>query len=209
MTPIESFPLTYLEIITPRLKLRLADNDELDVLARAAVGKILKPEQEDWMAHWSQVKSPELEKRLLQHHWRRMADFTVNDWHLNLVVFFEEKPIGSGSLAAENFLQRRSISSGSWIIDDYRGRGLGKEIRAGLVQLGFEKLGAEEMRSGAHIDNLASQRVSLSLGYKRDGSNRLHGPGDGVRFLLRSSDWESRSDIEICGFDRCQQMFGI
>ena len=44
---------------------------------------------------------------------------------------------------AREFATRRMVGTGSWIGRDFQGRGFGKEMRAGLLTLAFDGLGAK------------------------------------------------------------------
>ncbi len=57
------------------------------------------------------------------------------------------------------------MASGSWLTASAQGRGIGVEMRAAVLHLAFAGLGALEALTSAWEDNVASQRVSLRLGY--------------------------------------------
>ena len=75
----------------------------------------------------------------------------------------------------------RSVSSGSWLTASAQGRGLGVEMRAAVLHLAFAGLGALEAQTSAWIDNPASQRVSLRLGYVHEGQQLLARRGEPTR----------------------------
>ena len=83
--------------------------------------------------------------------------------------------VGIQELTADDFAGSRSVSSGSWLTASAQGRGLGVEMRAAVLHLAFAGLGALEAQTSAWIDNPASQRVSLRLGYGRRASSCSHG----------------------------------
>jgi hypothetical protein len=53
------------------------------------------------------------------------------------------------------------------------GHGIGKELRATVLSLAFDHLGAEYATSGSFVDSPASARVSLALGYEENGRDVL------------------------------------
>jgi RimJ/RimL family protein N-acetyltransferase len=124
----------------------------------------------------------------------------------------EGQVVGVQDINAEHFGTVRSVHTGSWLGRAHHGRGLGKEMRAAILHLAFEGLGALEAHSGAFFDNAPSLATSQSLGYKsngetlaprRDGADRLRN----VR--LDRATWlrRRRDDIEIVGLDGCLDMF--
>ena len=93
-------------------------------------------------------------------------------------------PVGAMSMVAGDFARMRSAETGSWLLPEWRGRGLGREAREAMLHLLFEGLGAREARSSAHPDNAPSHAVSRALGYRTDGTlphargRRRAGDGD-------------------------------
>jgi hypothetical protein len=72
---------------------------------------------------------------------------------------------------AKQFAIIREVSTGSWLGAAYQRRGFGTEMRAAVLQLAFDHLGATAARSGAFTDNPASLRISEKLGYRTDGAS--------------------------------------
>jgi hypothetical protein len=107
------WPLFGLLVETPRLRLRLPREDELPALARAA-REIAGPGEPRLQMPWMYSDSPDMERRLLQRHWRALAHWKPASWHLPLAVFAAAEPIGVQDLWAEEFALRRSVSTGSW-----------------------------------------------------------------------------------------------
>ena len=213
---MSAWPLFDLRIITPQLTLRLSPDVELMRLAEKAVGRVLPAERADFMGPWTQIPSPEFERSFMQYHWLIRANWKPEEWRLDLGVYPQgsEEPVGLMAVVGKGFAEMRSVTTGSWLLPEWRGKGLGREARAGVLQLAFAGLGALEARSGAHAENEPSHGVSRSLGYRPDGTEiSLTGGGarETVRLLLRREEWEkrSRSDIEIQGLDACREMFGL
>ncbi|HET8672419.1 MAG TPA: GNAT family protein [Thermoleophilaceae bacterium] len=213
---MESWPLFSLELRTPRLSLRLGRDEEIDRLARASVGRVLPAEQAVFMdSDWTQLPSPEYERSFVQFHWRARADWRPGSWSLQLFGFDGDEPVGGSGLVAEDFATRRSVRTGSWLLPDWRGRGLGKEGRAALLELAFGALGARESVSDAHPDNPASLGVSLALGYERTGMSTKVGedgkPRERINVRLPRERWEETHSIPvtITGIDACRDLFGV
>ena len=137
------WPLFGLLIETPRLRLRLPREDELPALAEAA-RDIAGPDGPRLQMPWMYSDSPDMERQLLQRHWRALAHWKPASWHLPLAVFLAGEPVGVQDLWAEEFAKRRSVGTGSWVTRARQGLGYGTEARAAVLDLAFGHLGALE-----------------------------------------------------------------
>jgi RimJ/RimL family protein N-acetyltransferase len=82
-------------------------------------------------------------------------------------------------------------------------------MRAAVLHLAFDGLGATEAHSASFEDNPASQRVSLANGYEPNGSTVFDREGEAVRTLkwrLTRDAWlpRRRDDITVVGLDECR-----
>jgi RimJ/RimL family protein N-acetyltransferase len=162
------WPIFGLLIETPRLRLRLPREDELPALARAA-RDIAGPDGPRLQMPWMYGDSPDMERQLMQRHWRALAHWKPVSWHLPLAVFLSDDLIGVQDLWAEEFAVRRSVGTGSWVTRTRQGRGYGTEARAAVLDLAFGHLGAVEALTEYIEGNGASERVSRKLGYVPNG----------------------------------------
>jgi RimJ/RimL family protein N-acetyltransferase len=208
---VRSWPLFELVLRTPNLVLRLPRDEELDELARASAGRVLPSEQREFMdSDWTQAPSPAYEREFMQFHWRARAEWRPESWSLQLNGFDGPTPIGGFGLMADDFAERRSVKTGSWVMPDWRRRGLATEGRAALLQLAFEGLGARESHSDAHPENLGSLGVSRALGYEEIGREPTSDGRARIRVRLTRERWEETRSIpvEISGLDGCRELFG-
>lgn len=210
-----AWPFFDLTVTTPLLTLRVPREDELLELAERSVGRVLAPEQAMFMGAWTQRPSPQFEREFVQFHWGLRASWSPTKWELGLGVFPADASavVGAIGVMANDFAVLRSIATGSWLLPEARGRGLGREMRAAVLELAFDGLGAIECRSSAHPDNAASLAVSRGLGYLQDGTEMtLVGEGvamQAVRMRLSREEWTHREDVTIDGLDACRQLFGV
>jgi len=131
-----------LEVRTPRITLRYVD-DELAVrLAELAAHGIHDPSWMPFALPWTDVASPELEQNTLRYYWRTRAELTPDHWDLPLAVLVDGDVVGACSVSGEHFAVVRTFETGSWLGRAHQGQGLGKEVRAASLHLGFEGLGA-------------------------------------------------------------------
>jgi len=175
------WPLFGLRVETPRLVLRTATDDDLAGLADAAVAGIHEPDRMPFAAPWTDAAPDDLRRSLAQFHWRLRSQTRPDDWWLALAVEHDGELIGSQDVRGVHFADLRTVESGSWLTRSAQGRGLGTEMRAGMLQLAFDHLGAEWAESAASFWNTASLRVSEKLGYAPNGVTRIRPrPGEVV-----------------------------
>lgn len=135
-------------------------------------------------------------------------------WPLPFAVTFEGRLVGIQTLEGERFPVRRGVETASWLLPDVRGRGFGREMRAAVLHLAFDCLGARFAESGAWHENRASLGVSRSLGYE-DNGYEVHVVGDRVdrmpRVILTVERWRQvdRPPATVSGLEPCLPLFGI
>jgi len=108
----------------------------------------------------------------------------------------------------------REVHTGSWLGRRYQGHGIGTQMRAAVLHLAFEGLGAQHAASGAFEHNAASLGVSRKLGYRDDGIERhvVRGhPAVLQRLRLTRADWQAARSVpvEIRGLEPCLPFFGL
>ena len=202
------WPFAALRITTPAVELRYPDDDDLVALGRAAAEGIHDAERMPFFVPWTRVESPDLERNTLQHGWGRRASLTRDDWSLPFAVCVDGEPVGVQDVFAKQFAVRRTVETGSWLVQRAQGRGIGTEMRAAVLHLAFAGLGADEAHSGSFIDNPASAAVSRHHGYEANGEEVLEREGAPARlqrWVLTRERWEPqrRDDIRVEGLDAC------
>lgn len=211
---LRHWPLFDLVVRTPRVELRLPTDDELCDLADVAAAGIHDPATTPFAVDWTAAEPPALQRGVLQWGWRNRAEWTAERWNLALGVLVDGSIVGVQDVAATRFGLTRSVSTGSWLGLAHQGRGLGTEMRAAVLHLAFEGLGAVEAHSGAWHDNVRSHAVSARLGYEENGRRvevRRDRPDEMILLRLTRERWAERrrDDIEIVGLERCLELFGI
>ena len=140
---IESaWPLFALRLRSERLVLRLPTDDDLLGLLAVAKDGIHPPGEMPFGVAWSTIPSPEFERSFMQHHWEKRATWTAADWVLNLLVELDGATIGTQTIDGKRFGVMRTVGTGSWLGRAYQGQGFGKEMRAAVLGLAFDGLGA-------------------------------------------------------------------
>jgi RimJ/RimL family protein N-acetyltransferase len=202
-------PLARLRVRTPHLELRLATVAEQRALAQVARDGIHDPGFMPFEIAWTDDITDE---SFLEWHQSALRDWRPYDWRLELVVFHEGRPIGCQGLTAKQFGTTRRGSTGSWLGAPWQRRGLGTEMRGGILTLLFDGLHGREATSGAIVGNDASLGVSRKLGYVETGMSTVSPRGKPVPhhdLLLTADRFERPADVTIEGLGGLDSYFGI
>ncbi|MGH3812923.1 MAG: GNAT family N-acetyltransferase [Pseudonocardiaceae bacterium] len=208
----DPWPLRHLVLHTPHLTLRPDDDEGLYELAALALRGVHPPEEMPFLFPWTDQAPDDLVRGTVQYYWGARSRLTPSDWNVNFLVRHDGRVIGTQGLSAKAFAITGEVSTGSWLGAAYQRRGFGTEMRAAVLLLAFDHLGAAIARSGAFTDNPASLRVSEKLGYRTDGTNTCARRGTAAtenRLILEPSHlirpvWTLRVD----GLDGCRQSLG-
>jgi RimJ/RimL family protein N-acetyltransferase len=210
----DHWPLDRLRLRTPRLELRLPDPDDLSALADQAAAGVHDPAVQPFIEPWTDLEPAARARGVLTWHWRTLGRWTPEDWSLPLAVVAGGVVIGTQQVSAERFAVLREVHTGSWLGRAYHGHGYGTEMRAAVLHLAFDGLGAESAVTEAFADNHASYGVSKKLGYADDGIARhvVSGkPVIGRRLRLDRVAWHAAATVPVSvdGLETCHEMFGI
>ncbi|MDQ4093083.1 MAG: GNAT family N-acetyltransferase [Actinomycetota bacterium] len=208
----DPWPLRHLVLRTPRLTLRPDDDDGLYELAALALCGVHPPHEMPFLFPWTDQAPSDLVHGTVQYHWGARSRLTASDWDVNFLVRYEGQVIGTQRLSAKAFPITGEVSSGSWLGCAHQRHGFGTEMRAGVLMLAFDHLGATTARSGAFTDNPASLRVSEKLGYRTDGAKTCARRGvmaTEIRLLLKPAHFVRPGwTLQVAGLDGCRQLLG-
>ena len=186
-------------IRTPRLELRPPTERSIEALYEVAEAGIHLPAEMPFGVAWTDTLTRD---SFLEYHRSFIEDWRPEDWTCNFVAVLEGRVVGTQGVFAERFPERRLVSTGSWLGQDWQGRGLGTEQRAGVLEFAFRILGARAATTGAVATNRASQRVSEKLGYTLVGESTVTPRDEPVPHLdyrLEASDWLCPYPVTIEG----------
>lgn len=208
------WPLFDVEVRTPRITLRYVDDELAVALAAVAADGVHDPGFMPFAHPWTDTAPPELQRNTLQYYWRTRAALAADEWDLPFAVLLDDAAIGTTSIAASHFALTRTFRTGSWLGRDHQGQGLGKELRAATLHLGFEGFGAEVGETEAFEDNAPSLGVTRSLGYSENGVarwKRRDVAGTVLKFRMTVEHWRTirRDDIELHGVDAALPLLGL
>lgn len=208
------WPFYALRITTPRLELRVPDDEDIAELFEAARAGIHPAGEMPFGIPWTDgIEEVGALERFASFYWTMRGTLTAQDWSLPFAVSSEGSIIGTQDVNAKDFAGNRSVSTGSWLTVSAQGRGLGVEMRAAVLHLAFAGLGALEAQTSAWHDNPASQRVSLRLGYEHEGQQLLARRGEPtphLRYRLTRDAWQRNhfDGIELHGLEPCLALLG-
>jgi RimJ/RimL family protein N-acetyltransferase len=207
------WPLFDLEVRTPRLVLRYVDDALAVDLVRVALTEgVHDPAWMPFQIPWTDAESPEFERDALQYWWGCRVTTTAASWDLNLAVIVDGTPAGITSIGAIDFGIVGTVQTGSWLGRSFQGRGIGTEMRAATLHLGFAGFGAQRATTAAFVDNAPSLGVTRKLGYAPNGlsvARRRDEAGEQRHFVLTREAWTRRDDIELVGVEGAREQLGI
>jgi len=207
-------PLFGVRVVTPRLTLQMpTDIDLLQLLAVIDEG-IHDPARMPFLRAWTDTPSPQRDRDSLAHWWQLRSAWSPTQWNWCGAVYVDGEPIGVQNLMGEEFATTGEVKTGSWIGRRFQGHGIGKEMRAAVLHLAFEGLGARRAFSGFIEGNAASQRVSEAMGYQPVSSSTIvvRGAEEQKKMVvLERREWlrRRRDDINIFGLDATAAAFGV
>ena len=206
--------MTGLRLQTPALELRWPSLGDLDALADLAALGVHDPDAQPFTVAWTDAPAAERARSTMQYHWSRWGSWKTSDWTLELAVIRDGEVVGTQGIGGRDFAVLREVSTGSWLGRRYQGQGIGTQMRAAVLHLAFEGLGAHHAVSGAFEDNAASLGVSRKLGYRDDGIERhvVRGhPATMQRLRLTWDAWQAARSVpvEIHGLEPCLPFFGL
>jgi len=209
----EHFPVFALEVRTPRLTLRVPDDDDLVDLAEIGAAGVHHPDEMPFETRWTEVPPPFQQRNTLGFFWTQRTTLQGDTPHLTLAVVVDGDVVGVQSMMTSSWSGTRTFETGSWLGLTHQGRGLGKEMRAAILHLAFDGFGATRCITAAHDDNAASIAVTRALGYRPNGNELVaspEGPRVLEKFVMDRVDFESirRDDIDIVGARAALELFG-
>lgn len=211
----DPWPLFGLRLETDRLEMRPPTDDDLVALAETAAAGVHDPATMPFSTPWTDTEPEALPRHFLQHHWKVRAELTPQRWCVPLGVWCNGEAVGVQDVVAHGFAARRTVETGSWLGRRHQGRGIGTEMRAAVLRLAFERLGARRAETQAFADNGASQRVTAKLGYRPNGDaiflRRGTEPTRALRYAMDADDWAAQphDPVTVSGLEPCLPLLGL
>jgi RimJ/RimL family protein N-acetyltransferase len=208
------WPLYDLRLRTGDLELRYPTEAELPAFVEVIESGIHPPGEMPFGIAWTEL--PAARRNVESYQWwmGSRGRWSVDEWTLTMGVWESGRAVGFQDLRASNFLTFRTVATGSWLGHEFQGRGIGKRMRQAVLALAFDHLGATFAETEAFLDNPASNRVSLAVGYEPNGFGQLapHGvPRATRKFRLTREGWRARRrpEVTVEGLERSLPLFGL
>jgi RimJ/RimL family protein N-acetyltransferase len=212
-TIADIFPVLGLRITAGPLELRGISDDDIGTLADLAGKGVHPPEFMPFSTPWTDTPPLELPLRFAQYHWGTRASFSPEHWSLNLAVAWEGVVVGTQGFNTQDYLVTRTGETGSWLGREHQGRGIGTRMRQAMCAFLFDCLEAQEITSGAFVDNPASLAVSRKVGYQPNGQRRMvRRPGEwkvNQGLVLTPATFVRGPEITVEGLDPVRKLIGL
>ena len=189
------WPASGLRVSSGDLELRWIDDELLVQLAHVASEGINEPDRMPFSVPWTRGAREEVARNVLSYQWAARSHLGPGRLVLELAVLVDGKPVGIQAASGENWSVLRSAETGSWLGRGYQGQSIGSRMRAMMLHLLFDGLGAQQVTSTAFADNPASNRVSLKTGYEPNGTLSAERDGQAVpmnRYLMTAARFETQ-----------------
>lgn len=198
------WPPAGLRAVAGDLELRWIDDALLADLAELAARGVHAPDSMPFSVPWTRGTPEEVARSVLTYQWGARADVGPSRLRLELAVVLDGEPVGIQAAGGENWAVLRQVETGSWLGAQHQGLGIGSRMRALMLELLFDGLGAAVVRSAAFTDNAASNAVSRRVGYLDDGEDRLVREGAVAiarRYVLARERWLAvrAANLEMLG----------
>ncbi|MFC4243781.1 GNAT family N-acetyltransferase [Gryllotalpicola reticulitermitis] len=155
------------------LELRWIDDELLVQLAELAARGVHDEAAMPFYTAWTRGTPEQVARSVLAYQWSIRSRIAARGpFSLELAVLVDGVVVGSQGAGGADWTVLKSVETGSWLGREHQGRGIGTRMRALMLHLLFEGLGADEVTSGAFADNAASNAVSVKTGYLPDGVDR-------------------------------------
>jgi RimJ/RimL family protein N-acetyltransferase len=203
------WPLFDLRLSTRRLVLRPCTEDDAGALAAVKPPDV---ETDPSLPFLGVDEDLRRGTQVLQFHWRALGTWTLDHWRLTFAVFADDLLIGAQELEGHDLATRGVVETSSWLLQEVRGHGYGTEMRAAVLSLAFDQLGALVAETEAWHHNASSLGVSSRLGYEPNGETLElnHGSVERmVRMRLTRERWRLSAasyPVTVTGIEACRHL---
>jgi RimJ/RimL family protein N-acetyltransferase len=204
-TMVEIWPPYGISLIENELQMTVITDDDIPGLVDLALGGIHESDQMPFSMPWTAVEPEQLPANMVRYYSSVRSNFMPEKFELLFAVRIAGELVGSQGLHASDFAVTRTAETGSWLGRAFQGRGIGTRMRRAICAFAFDHLGAQEVTSGAFLDNPASLAVSAKVGYRPNGMFRMKRREGEVavnqRLVLTPETFIRGEPIEVSGAD--------
>jgi RimJ/RimL family protein N-acetyltransferase len=207
------WPPSALRITQGDLTLSIVGDSDIPGLVEVALAGIHPPEVMPFAMPWTMAEPEELPANMVRFFASVRAGFVPEKFDLLFAVRVAGELVGIQAFHTEHFAVTRTGETGSWLGRRFQGRGIGTRMRRAVCAFAFDELGAEEITSGAFLDNPASLAVSRKVGYRPNGTVR-HKRRDGElainqKLLLTPDTFVRGEPIDVVGAAELRKFLGL
>ena len=214
---VELWPAAGLHIRAGNLELRWIDDGLLVELADLASHGVHDPQRLPFNVPWTRGTELEVARNVMTYQWVSRQHVGPGRLVLQFGVLLDGIPVGIQAASGDNWAELREVETGSWLGQEFHGRGIGTRMRAMMLHACFEGLAARDVTSSAYDDNPASNAISRRTGYEPDGLDCVVRDGASatlIRYRMTRDRWaEARSinadligaPVELVGFEAFRQ----
>ncbi len=166
------FPPLGLRVEAGPLVLRPITDELLPALVELSMAGVHEPGQMPFLYPWTEAPAAEQPFNYAKFHWGVRSNWRPDLWDLEFAVEYEGRLVGCQGFLTGCYPVTRTGETGSWLGQEFQGRGIGTAMRKAICAFVFDHLDAEEVTSAAYTDNPASNAVSRKVGYRPNGVQR-------------------------------------
>jgi RimJ/RimL family protein N-acetyltransferase len=212
-TLADHWPPYRLRLRAGDLELAVITDDDVPGLVDLALGGIHAPDVMPFSTPWTLAGPEQLPVEMIRYFSSVRAAFGAEAFDLLFAVRVDGELVGTQGLHGRDFAVTRTVETGSWLGLAHQGRGIGTRMRQAVCAYAFDELGAEEVTSGAFLDNPASLAVSRKVGYRPNGIVRLK-RRDGEmalnqKLVLTPPDLRRGEPLEVVGAEDLRSFLGL
>ena len=212
-TLADHWPPYRLRLRAGDLELTVITDDDAPGLVDLALAGIHAPDAMPFSTPWTLAGPEKLPLDMIRYFSSVRASFGPDAFDLLFAVRVGGVLVGTQGLHGRDFAVTRTVETGSWLGLEHQGRGIGTRMRQAVCAYAFDGLGAEEVTSGAFVDNPASLAVSRKVGYRPNGIVRLK-RRDGEmalnqKLVLTPADLRRGEPLEVVGAEHLRRFLGL
>ena len=195
------------------LQLTVISDDDVPGLVDLALAGIHAPDAMPFSTPWTLAGPEKLPVEMIRYFSSVRAGFGAEAFDLLFAVRVGGELVGTQGLHGRDFALTRTVETGSWLGLRHQGQGIGTRMRQAVCAYAFDHLGAEEVTSGAFLDNPASLAVSRKVGYRANGVVRLkRREGEmalNQKLVLTPGDLVRGEPLEVVGAEDLRSFLGL
>jgi RimJ/RimL family protein N-acetyltransferase len=213
LTFAEIWPPYGVRVTEGDLTLSVVTDDDIPGLVELVLAGIHPPDEMPFSEPWTLEDPTDLPANMVRYFSHVRAGCTPEEFTLQFAVRVGGELVGTQGFHTKDFGVTRTGETGSWLGRRFQGRGIGTRMRRAVCAFAFDGLGAEEVTSGAFLDNPASLAVSRKVGYRENGVVRLKRRAGELalnqKLVLTPDTFVRGPEVEMVGLPALRAFLGL